>query len=161
MLMTFAGMMLVAGCSKDDPGLQVPDTVVDQSLAIFDGRVVARSSVEQLSQPVWKVEVHNAQGAAVLFYWHQEDGSLHRIDGVKGPFDGNYDVVPGQGLINFKSAELAARSALKNSDLREWMLRREDDFNALWVYSMAFNKDGGGEERAFVNASGGEVLALD
>ena len=160
-VLTVAGIFLLAGCAREEAALQIPEEVINQSLAMFDGKVVSESSAEESSALVWKIQIANSVGANVLLYWLQEEASLHRIDGLNGPYDSSCDVLPGNGLINFRSAELAGRSALKNSDLNEWMLKREDNFNDLWVYTLIYNKSSGGEERAYVSASGGDILALD
>lgn len=154
-------VVLMAGCAKEEVDTKVPDGVINQSLAMFDGMVIDQGSTQESGQSLWMVKIRNGESAIVSLFWSEEETSLHRIEGSTGPYDENYDVLPGNGLINFRSAELAARSALKNSDLNNWRLTREEAFSDLWVYTLVYNRAAGTSESAYISASSGNVLAVD
>jgi uncharacterized membrane protein YkoI len=152
---------LWSGCnSTDDDALIVPDKIINNSLGMFDGTVLMREATEVGTLAVWKVQIRNNKGSVVEFFWNQLDDNLYKIEGLKGPYDDNYDVVPGNGLVNFKSAQFAATSELKNDALRIWILKKENDFADLWIYSLIYNENNG-QVTAYVNANNGEVLEID
>ena len=154
-------LLALVGCNKSDKnGLEVPNIIIDKSLDIFEGLVQSQEVDRENSEDLWKVRIRSVSGAIVEFYWYQTDDSLYRIDGLSGPYDDNYDIFPGNGLYNFKSAKFAATSQLKNNDLLDWRLRIEDSFNDLWIYSLTYNENGG-KITAYVNAKNGEVLEID
>ncbi len=156
-------IMAVAGCNSSDSSMVVPDHIVNKSLEWFDGKVLNLEKGQEGAEELWKVRVQNKQGAVVEFSWLQSDGNLYRIDGMKGPFDDNYDlfpIVPGQNLVNFKSVKFAATSQLKNDNLQDWILGEESSFYGLWIYSLNYNENGK-SIIVFVNATSGEVLEIE
>ncbi len=153
------GAFTLCSCeeSKDDFD-PVPQTVIDLSLEIFDGAVLQKKQVEEEGAKAWEVKIRNDQGAEVVFYWMTNQETLLKLKGDVGPFD--YDIQPGNQLVNLSSAQTVAIGAIKNSALAKWELAKEEDFVGDWVYSFEF-EDAGESIKVFVNAKSGDVIQID
>jgi len=138
--------------------MQVPERVINKSLALFEGAILEKKSGIEESTPVWEVKIRNSSGSIVKFYWKQDDEALYRMDGQEGPFD--YDILLGEGMINFNSARFAAVAAAKSDQIRTWRLRAEEDFADLWVYTFVIEGVEGTIE-VVIDADNGEVLEID
>jgi uncharacterized membrane protein YkoI len=136
----------------------VPESVISKSLALFDGRILDTEADEEEGVPVWEVRISNLDGAEVKFYWRQEGESLFRIDGEKGPFD--YDMIVGNGLINFNTAKLAAITAAKNNNIETWQHKQDDSFAGKWVYLFIINEEMSNLQ-VIIDADNGEVLEIE
>lgn len=143
--------------AQDNVG-PVPQTVINASLDLFDGEVLQGKQEDEDGATVWEVKIRNGQGAEVVTYWTIDKEILVKIKGEIGPFD--YDIQPGNQLVNFASAQTIAIGAIKNSALTKWELAKEEDFVGDWVYSFEFE---GTEEsiKVFLNAKSGDVIQID
>ena len=136
----------------------VPQSVIDNSLNLFDGEVIETGTEEEEGVKSWEIKIQDNEGATVIFYWDIRTEFLVKIEGVDGPF--NYEIVPGNNLINFSTAKTVATGAIKNSALLRWKLKRESDFINKWVYSFEFDDDGK-TIKVYVDAESGDVLEID
>jgi len=136
----------------------LPDSLIDKSLAIFDGEVQETEIEEEDNTNLWKVKVQNTDGSVLDIYWTVDTENLYKLEGVQGPYD--YAVNPGMGLITFGSAKTIAISAVKNDNLIDWELKQNDDFVEKWVYEFDID-DEGVTTTVYVDAENGDVLQID
>lgn len=151
----FIALVLTSACdSSDEANPEVPQIIIDQSLAFFDGNVIESGIVEEEGQETWEVKIENTEGSVVKFYWTVAGQGLLKMAGDQGPFD--YDIWPGEGFINFSTAKTVAIGGVKNDTVRSWELAQEDEFNDMWVYSFEIDV-----QQVYVDAENGNILQID
>ena len=153
-------LLLNASCdnSQNEPLPEPPQSVVDKSLDYFDGEVIKKSAEVEDGIEVWEVKIKNDKGAVVKFYWRRSDDSLYEMEGESGPFD--YEIVPGNNLINFQAAFTIAKGAVKNDNLTGWKLKKNSKFKDIWVYEFEFDINGK-DTKVYIDAANGNVLQID
>lgn len=136
----------------------VPQSVIDNSLNLFDGEVFETGIDEEDGIKLWELKIRDDEGAIVKFYWDIRTEFLVKIEGVDGPF--NYEIVPRNNLINYSTAKTVATGAIKNSSLLRWKLKKESAFINNWVYSFEFEDDNK-TIKVYLDAENGNVLEID
>ncbi len=150
------GAFAFSSCSEEQNDVNpVPQSIINLSLDLFDGEVLQKKQEEEDGVKAWEVEIRNSQGSVVVLYWTVNQETLLKLKGDIGPFD--YDVQPGNQLVNFSTAQTVAVGAIKNSALVKWELAQDEDFIGDWVYSFEFD----GAKKVYVNAKSGDVLQVD
>ena len=112
---------------------EVPQDLIDKSLELFDGNVTERESEQENGVDSWEIKIENENGSVVKFYWPKNGQTLIKMEGQTGPF--NYNINIGNNLINLRTAQTVAKSAVKNDNVSKWKLEQDDDFIGKWVYS--------------------------
>lgn len=151
--------LIFISCAKETTEAPlIPQTIIDRSLAYFDGEVIEKKQVEEDGISLWKVKIQNEDGSILEFYWTIGNQVLSKMEGTNGPFD--YEIIPGNDLINFSPAKTIAISAVKNSDILQWELEINDDFIGMWVYKFEF-QDNQNIIKVYLDALNGNVLQID
>ena len=124
---------LLTAC--DDPlgveGNDVPEKLVSNSLDLFSGDVVIKSSARIDDVEVWRIAIENSQGAITSFYWRKPFNTLFMIEGEKGPF--NYELTPPLNVINLSTARfLAFRGS--NKEFVSWKIFVLKSNDNRWAY---------------------------
>lgn len=147
--------LFVISCdSSDENNPEVPQDVIDNSLDLFDGEVIEKKLEEEEGSVAWEVKIQNNEGSIVKFYWTINGLALLKIEGQTGPFE--YNILPGNNLINFSTAKTVAFAAIKNDALIRWELSQEDEFINTWVYTFEI-----GSQKVYIDAENGNVLQTD
>ncbi len=144
--------------TSEDNNPTVPQSVIDNSLNLFDGSVIETGTEEEDGIKSWEIKIQDSEGAIVKFYWDIRTEFLVKIEGQVGPFA--YDIAPGNNLINYSTAKTVATGAIKNSSLLRWKLKKESDFINKWVYSFEFD-DNNNTIKVYIDAENGDVLEID
>jgi len=149
-------LLLVFSCEKNnDTNPEVPQDIIDLSLSLFDGEVIEKESEQENGLDTWEVKIENENGSIVKFYWTKNGQILIKIEGQVGPF--NYNIMPGNSLINFSTAQTVAKAAVKNESITKWKLQQDDNFIDKWVYSFEFDSNGG-ISIVIIDAKNGDIL---
>jgi uncharacterized membrane protein YkoI len=127
-------------------------------LFFFDGEVVEKKLELEDGIEAWEIKIQNTDGAVVIFYWTVTPEILLKMQGDIGPFD--YDITPGNNLINYSTARTVAIGAVKNDTIKKWELQQEEDFIDIWVYSFEFD-DNGDTSKVYIDAESGNILQID
>lgn len=153
-------IVIIYACDKttNDLNINVPEGIISKSLELFDGIIIEKESGEEDGNKTWEIRIQNSEGSKVKFYWLIGNEALHRIDGQEGPFD--YDLKPGNNLINFSVAKTVAMGSVKIESLVKWQLRKEEKFNDSWVYNFEFDKVKG-STTVYIDAENGNILKID
>ncbi len=152
--------LVIASCSKTNDGNnpEVPQSVISKSLNYFNGELIEEKLEEMDGVKVWEIKIQNSNGSIVKFYWLMTDESLLKLEGLVGPFD--YDIQPGNTIINFSTALTIALGAVKNDSIIKWELEQEDDFINKWIYTFEFDV-GGSSVSVYIDAENGDILEID
>ncbi len=156
-ILTIMVLLMVTSCgdTQNEPSPEPPQNIIDKSLSYFDGDVIEKYQDTEDGVAVWKVKIRNSKGSVLKFYWRVSDGSLYEMEGETGPFD--YEVVPGNNLINFQAALTIAKGSVKNDNLQGWYLKKESRFKDIWVYEFEFDINGN-DIKVYIDAASGNVL---
>lgn len=141
--------------NQKDPGSSAlsREDAEAKAMGLFAGSIrETEIQVEENGILTWKVDIANTSGAEAEIYFRQDDGSLFRIDGEKGPF--GYNIEPGNNLISFQRAREIA-DARGDGALEQWRLRQEDSFNNQWVYTLEYDKN-----EVSLNGTDGSILEV-
>ena len=139
--------------NSDNVNPEVPQDVIDKSLELFNGNVIEQESSRENGIESWQIKVENQNGSIVKFYWTKSGQTLIRIEGINSPF--NYNINPGNNLINFSTAQTVAKSAVKNDVVSKWKLEQDEDFLGNWIYSFQFDDI---SITVVVDATNGDIL---
>lgn len=143
---------------KNDPNPEVPQSVIDKTLTYFEGEVIEKDFEDEDGVDAWIIKIQNTQGAIVKFYWTSIEHILLKIEGQSVPFD--YEIMPGNSLVNYSSAKTIAIGAVKNENISGWELEKNEDFIGNWVYAFKFDDDGQ-TVFVFIDALNGNILEID
>ena len=159
-LTLFISILLVNfSCTESsDNNPKTPQDIIDKSLAHFNGNVIEQSFEQEEGVDSWEIKIANENGAEVKFYWSTNGQFLIKMEGLNGPFD--YDIMPGNGLINFSTANKFAKGAVKNESIIKWRLKQEEEFIGNWVYTFEFLDKNGGSSKVYIDASNGDILEI-
>lgn len=152
-------LVSVISCEqKNDTNPEVPQSIIDKSLTYFEGEVIEKEFDEENEIDSWEIKIQSSQGAIVKFYWSSIGQNLMKIEGQLAPFD--YEIMPGNSLINYSSAKTIAIGAVKNEIITGWELEENEDFIDNWVYSFEFDDDGQ-TVTVYIDALNGNILQID
>jgi uncharacterized membrane protein YkoI len=160
-ILVFINLVLVfSACDQSDneSNPEAPEDLLNKSSAYFDGEAIQKIMEIEEGIEAWKITIQNNNGSKVKFYWTVNNGSLVKIEGATGPF--NYEIQPGQDLINFSTAQTIASGAVKNDSIKKWELKQEEEFIDKWIYTFEFHDDGGAQ-KVYIDAEVGDILQID
>lgn len=144
--------------SEEDTIPQVPQGVIDESLDFFEGEVIDKKLEVEEGVEAWQVKIENSEGAIINFFWTLNGLALFKMEGENGPFE--YDIWPGNSLINFSSAKTVAIAGVKNDTILTWELQEEDEFSDIWIYTFEFDASGS-SQKVYIDALNGNILQID
>lgn len=147
---------LVACEKSNETDLDVPESAINKSLEMFNGSIIERRSEIEDGIEAWAIKIENENRSVVKFYWSKNGLALIKIDGQEAPFD--YDINPGENLINLSTAMTIAKSVVKNENVNRWKLKQEDEFIGKWIYSFEFEEI---SRNVFMDALNGDILEID
>jgi uncharacterized membrane protein YkoI len=154
----FASILFIGCDTTNETPLEVPQTIIDKSISLFDGEIIEKNLEIEDGIEAWEVKIQNSDGSVVVFYWKVNQEILLKMKGETGPFA--YDINPGNNLINFSTARTVAIGAVKNDTIKNWELQQEEDFIDIWVYSFEFD-DNGDTSKVYIDAESGNILQID
>lgn len=152
--------LVIVSCSKTNDGNnpEVPQSVISKSLNYFNGELIEEKLEEKDGVKAWEIKIQNSNGSIVKFYWSMTNESLLKMEGLVGPFD--YDIQPGNDIINLSTALTIALGAVKNDSIIKWELEQEDDFIDKWIYTFEFDV-AGSLVSVYIDAENGDILEID
>lgn len=158
-LIIILSFITLFSCNKSSENVpDVPQSVIDKSLNLFDGEVIEKELETENGVDSWEVKIEDTNGSVLKFYWAVSNEALVKMEGDKGPFD--YEIVPGMGLINYSLAKTFAIAIVKNNAIARWKLQKEDSFINKWVYTFEMEKSAG-TTKVYVDAQNGDILQID
>jgi uncharacterized membrane protein YkoI len=158
LILIFSFLTLFSCNESSENKPDVPQSVIDKSLNLFEGEVVEKELETEDGVNSWEVKIEDSNGSVLKIYWSVSNEALVKMEGEKGPFD--YEIVPGMGLINYSAAKTFAIAAVKNNAIIGWKLQKEDSFINKWVYTFEMEKSGG-TTKVYIDAENGDVLQTD
>lgn len=111
---------------------EISQRLIDDSLELFDGKLMEKSSTSIDGINAWIVTIENESGSVVSFYWHKSLQLLIGIEGEHGPFD--YDLKPPLGILSLSTAKFLAYESYTTDELSSWELVRNGSTSNRWVY---------------------------
>lgn len=132
---------------------EVPQKIVDNSIQLFQGTVLEKTSSILGGTQVWKVKIENNSGAIISFYWQKSYTILFQVEGEEGPF--NYELDPPLNVIMLSTAKFLGFESYSSEVLISWKLTRDNSQKNKWVYQFFLT---GNDQPITVNASSGDLL---
>lgn len=150
-------LAFLIACEKNkEVSPEVPEGVINKTLEIFNGSVVEQKSELEDGVDAWEIKVENENGSIVKIYWSKIGQDLIKIVGQTAPYD--YNISPGENLINLNTAMTIAISAVKHDNVNRWKLEKDDDFLEKWIYSFEFDEI---SRTVLIDALNGDILEID
>lgn len=119
---------------------EVPQNTIDNSVQLFPGNILEKSSDIVEGIKVWKVKIENSSGAILTFHWEINYNILYQIEGEKGPF--NYEFVPPLDVMVLSTAKFLAFESYSSEVLNSWKLIRDLSQNNQWIYQFFLENEG-------------------
>lgn len=120
-----------------------------------NGQISIVSSVKINNGTHWEVIVDMpGDGGIVKFEYFVSNNALKEIKGLTPSF--NYEVEPGNGLINYSAAKQIALNSV-NGSINEWKLEFDVSDN-MWQYRFKISSSSEWEVR--INANNGNVVRV-
>lgn len=94
-------------------------SVIESSLSAADGNIVKAEKKYARERVYWLVVMITDPGGEIRMHIDPDRKSVLEISAEEGPFD--YEVIPGNGLINFSEARKSAES-VAGSRVLKWKL---------------------------------------
>ncbi len=150
-----SGIFLLAACSENSstaPGVGEQDEVVAKTNLITKGRSSIVSTVKNDDTQHWEVKVDmTGDGGIVKFEYQLNSNELREIKGLTPSFE--YEIEPGNGLINYSTARAIALGAVSGSII-EWKLEKDESDNN-WQYRFEI-----GTTEVRIDAANGNILRV-
>lgn len=150
-----AGTILLAACSENAttaPTTSGQDEVVAKTTAMTKGSGSVVSTVKNEDTQHWEVKVDMpGDGGIVKFEYQLNTNEFRQIKGLTPSFE--YEIEPGNGLINYSSAKTIALGAV-NGNIIEWKLEKDASDN-MWQYRFQI-----GSSEVRINATNGNIVRI-
>ncbi len=150
-----SGIFLLAACSENSstaPSAGGQDEVVAKTNLITKGRSSLVSTVKNDDTQHWEVKVDmTGDGGIVKFEYQLNSNELREIKGLTPSFE--YEIEPGNGLINYSTARAIALGAVSGSII-EWKLEKDESDNN-WQYRFEI-----GTTEVRIDAANGNILRV-
>jgi uncharacterized membrane protein YkoI len=150
-----SGTILLSACSESSttaPSTSGQDDVIAKTTAMTKGSGSVVSAVKNDDTQHWEVRIDMpGDGGIVKFEYQLNSNELREVKGLSSSFE--YEIEPGNGLINYSSAKSIALGAA-NGSIIEWKLEKDVSDNN-WQYRFEI---GGSEVR--INAATGTVIRI-
>ncbi len=149
------GTILLTACSESSttaPTIGGQDDVVAKTTSMTKGSGSVVSTVKNDDTQHWEVRVDMpGDGGIVKFEYQLNSNELREVKGLSSSFE--YEIEPGNGLINYSSAKSIALGAV-NGSIIEWKLEKDESDNN-WQYRFYVSNS---EVR--INATNGNILRI-
>ncbi len=149
------GTILLTACSESSttaPTISGQDDVISKTTTMTKGSGSVVSTVKNDDTQHWEVRVDMpGDGGIVKFEYQLNSSELREVKGLTPSFE--YEIEPGNGLINYSSAKSIALGAV-NGSITEWKLERDESDNN-WQYRFYISNS---EVR--INATNGNILRI-
>ena len=149
------GTILLTACSENsttEPTSGLQDDVVTKTTVMTKGRGSVVSTVKNDDTQHWEVKVDMpGDGGIVKFEYHINSKELREVKGLRPSFD--YEIEPGNGLINYSAAKSIALGAVSGSII-EWKLEKDESDN-MWQYRFQI-----GSSEVRINATNGNIVRI-
>jgi len=150
-----AGTFLLAACSENSttaPSNNGEDIVVAKISAMTKGSGSLLSTLKNDDTQHWEVKVDmSGDGGIVKFEYQLNSNELREVKGLTPSFE--YEIEPGNGLINYSSAKNIALGAV-NGSIIEWKLEKDLSDN-MWQYRFEI-----GSSEVRINATNGNIVRI-
>lgn len=149
------GTFLLAACQENSttaPTSGGQDIVLAKTSAMTKGSGSVVSTVKNDDTYHWEVKVDMpGDGGIVKFEYQINSNELREVKGLTPSFE--YEIEPGNGLINYSSAKIIVLGAI-NGSINEWKLEKDESDNN-WQYRFYISSS---EVR--INATNGNILRI-
>lgn len=150
-----SGIILLTACSESSttaPTIGGQDDVISKTTTMTKGSGSVVSTIKNDDTQHWEVRVDMpGDGGIVKFEYQLNSNELREVKGLSSSFE--YEIEPGNGLINYSSAKGIALGAV-NGSIIEWKLERDESDNN-WQYRFYISNS---EVR--INATNGNILRI-
>ena len=150
-----SGTILLAACSESSttaPTSGGQDDVIAKTTAMTNGSGSVISTVKNDDTQHWEVRVDMpGDGGIVKFEYQLNSNDLREVKGLSSSFE--YEIEPGNGLINYSNAKSTAISAV-NGSISEWKLEKDVSDNN-WQYRFQI-----GSSEVRINAVTGNIIRI-
>jgi len=150
-----SGTILLAACSESSttaPTSGGQDDVIAKTTAMTNGSGSVISTVKNDDTQHWEVRVDMpGDGGIVKFEYQLNSNELREVKGSSSSFE--YEIEPGNGLINYSNAKSTAISAV-NGSISEWKLEKDVSDNN-WQYRFQI-----GSSEVRINAVTGNIIRI-
>ena len=150
-----SGTILLTACSENSttaPTSGGQDDVVTKTTAMTKGSGSVVSTIKNDDTQHWEVRVDMpGDGGIVKFEYRLNSNELREVKGLSSSFE--YEIEPGNGLINYSTAKGIALGAV-NGNIIEWKLEKDESDNN-WQYRFEI-----GSSEVRINASTGNIIRV-
>ena len=150
-----SGTILLTACSESSttaPTSGGQDDVIAKTTAMTKGNGSVVSTVKNDDTQHWEVRVDMpGDGGIVKFEYQLNSNELREVKGLSSSFE--YEIEPGNGLINYSTVKGIALGAV-NGSIIEWKLEKDESDNN-WQYRFYISNS---EVR--INATNGNILRI-
>lgn len=147
--------ILLIACSENSataPTSSGQEDVVAKTTAMTKGSGSLVSTVKNDDTQHWEVRVDMpGDGGIVKFEYLLNSNELREVKGLTPSFE--YEIEPGNGLINYSSAKSIALGAV-NGSIIEWKLEKDESDNN-WQYRFEI-----GNSEVRINANNGNIIRV-
>lgn len=150
-----SGTFLIIACSENSstaPTNGGQDDVISKTTSMTKGSGSVVSTIKNDDTQHWEVRVDMpGDGGIVKFEYQLNSNELREVKGLSSSFD--YEIEPGNGLINYSSAKSVAFGVV-NGSIIEWKLEKDESDNN-WQYRFEI-----GSSEVRINAATGTVIRV-
>ncbi len=150
-----SGTIILAACSESSttaPTSGGQDDVIAKTTAMTNGSGSVISTVKNDDTQHWEVRVDMpGDGGIVKFEYQLNSNELREVKGLSSSFE--YEIEPGNGLINYSSAKRIALGTVIGS-ISEWKLEKDVSDNN-WQYRFQI-----GSSEVRINAINGNIIRV-
>ena len=150
-----SGTILLTACSENSttaPTSGGQDDVVTKTTAMTKGGGSVVSTIKNDDTQHWEVRVDMpGDGGIVKFEYQLNSNELREVKGLSSSFE--YEIEPGNGLINYSTAKSIALGAV-NGNIIEWKLEKDESDNN-WQYRFEI-----GSSEVRINAANGNIVRI-
>lgn len=150
-----SGTFLLIACSENSstaPTSGGQDDVVAKTTAMTKGSGSVVSTIKNDDTQHWEVKIDMpGDGGIVKFEYQLNSNVLREVKGLTPTFE--YEIEPGNGLINYSSAKSIALGAV-NGSIIEWKLEKDESDNN-WQFRFEI-----GSSEVRINASNGNIIRV-
>jgi len=150
-----SGTILLVACQENSttaPSTGGQEDVISKTTAMTKGSGSVVSTVKNDDTQHWEVRVDMpGDGGIVKFEYQLNSNELREVKGLSSSFE--YEIEPGNGLINYSNAKSIALGAVSGS-ISEWKLEKDMSDNN-WQYRFYISNS---EVR--INAVNGNIIRI-
>lgn len=150
-----SGTIFLAACSENSttaPSTGGQDNVISKTTTMTKGSGSVLSTIKNDDTQHWEVRVDMpGDGGIVKFEYQLNSNELSEVKGLSSSFE--YEIEPGNGLINYSSAKSIALGAVSDS-ISEWKLEKDLSDNN-WQYRFQI-----GSSEVRINAANGNIIRV-